>query len=76
MSISAKILISLGVAFILGGVLWQLAAMMGLSLGKLPGDIVINRPGAKFYFPVMTCVLISILFSLVGWLIRWFQNRQ
>jgi hypothetical protein len=39
-------------------------------LGKLPGDIAIEKEGFQFYFPLMTCLLISVLASLVLWLLR------
>jgi len=39
-------------------------------LGRLPGDIVIERPGFRFYFPLATCLLLSLLVSVVLWLLR------
>jgi hypothetical protein len=39
-------------------------------LGRLPGDIVIDRGNSRFYFPVVTCIVISVVLSLVTWLIR------
>lgn len=39
-------------------------------LGKLPGDIVIKRESFNFYFPLTTCILISLLLTLIGWLFR------
>jgi hypothetical protein len=52
-----------------GGLLW-LAGHWNLPLGKLPGDIRIDRPGLKFYFPLATCVLVSALVTLALWLLR------
>jgi hypothetical protein len=52
-----------------GGLLW-LAGHWNLPLGKLPGDIRIDRPGFKFYFPLATCVLVSALVTLALWLLR------
>jgi hypothetical protein len=46
--------------------LWPLLTRLGI--GRLPGDIVIQRGNFSFYFPLMTCVLISILLSAVFWL--------
>jgi hypothetical protein len=40
------------------------------TLGRLPGDIVIERGNGRFYFPIVTCVVISVLLSLVMWLFR------
>ncbi len=51
------------------GLFWVLAP--GLPpLGRLPGDIVIERPNSRFYFPIVTCIVISVVLSLVMWLIR------
>jgi hypothetical protein len=51
------------------GLIWVLAP--GLPpLGRLPGDIVIERPNSRFYFPIVTCIVISVVLSLVVWLIR------
>ncbi len=71
MSPSQKILIALGVALILiglfGGALWPLIGKLGL--GRLPGDIRIERDGFSFYFPVTTMILVSLVATLI---IRWF----
>jgi hypothetical protein len=51
------------------GLIWVLAP--GLPpLGRLPGDIVVERPNSRFYFPIVTCIVISVVLSLVMWLIR------
>ena len=51
------------------GLIWVLAP--GLPpLGRLPGDIVIERPNSRIYFPIVTCIVISVVLSLVMWLIR------
>lgn len=51
------------------GLIWVLAPHLP-RLGRLPGDIVIERGSSRFYFPVVTCILISVVLSLVAWLIR------
>lgn len=63
-----RTLIILGIAIVLIGLLWPWLGK--LPLGRLPGDIVIDRPGYKFYFPITTMVLISLLLSLLLWLFR------
>ncbi len=65
----ARFLIVLGLAILVTGLLWPLLNRLGL--GRLPGDIVIERGNFTFYFPLATCVLISLLLSLVF----WFLNR-
>ena len=61
-----KVLIAVGVLIVLVGVLVQ----AGLPLGRLPGDIVIRRGNSTFYFPIVTCLLASIVLSLVLALVR------
>ena len=63
----ALVIVGLVIAGI--GLIWVLAP--GLPpLGRLPGDIVIERPNSRFYFPIVTCIVISVVLSLVLWLIR------
>jgi hypothetical protein len=64
----ALILIGIGIAG-LGALLW-LGGKAGLPLGRLPGDIRIDRENFKLYFPLTTCILISLVLTLVMWLLR------
>jgi hypothetical protein len=69
MSDVGKILIVIGLALaVLGGLLW-LGGRMNLPLGRLPGDIRIEREHFKFYFPLATCVLLSAVMTLILWLL-------
>jgi hypothetical protein len=43
---------------------------VGVPLGRLPGDIVHRRGNSTFYFPIVTCILASIVLTLIGWLLR------
>ncbi|HXW48557.1 MAG TPA: DUF2905 domain-containing protein [Xanthobacteraceae bacterium] len=61
-----RVLIGIGVAFLLAGMAWPLFSRIGL--GRLPGDIVIQRGNTSFYFPLVTCILISIVLSALMWL--------
>ena len=54
----------------LGVMLWKHLGLPKVPLGKLPGDITIDRPGFKFSFPIVTCLVISVVLSLVLWLFR------
>jgi len=65
----ARFLIVLGLTTFIIGLLWPYVSRVGL--GRLPGDIVIERNNFTFYFPLTTCLIISLLFSLVA----WFLNR-
>lgn len=51
-----------------GFFLWKMGTK--LPLGRLPGDIAIQKPGYSFYFPITTCIIISIVLSLIMWLMR------
>ena len=61
----ARLLVILGLAILLIGLLWPYLSRIGL--GRLPGDIIIERDNVTFYFPLMTCLLLSLLFSLIFW---------
>ena len=63
-----RFLVVLGLAIVVAGLLWPYLAQLGL--GRLPGDIVIERENMMFYFPLMTCLLVSVLFSLVFWVVN------
>ncbi|MGZ5877061.1 MAG: DUF2905 domain-containing protein [Bradyrhizobium sp.] len=64
----ARFLIMLGLVLLVAGLLWPYLGRIGL--GRLPGDIVIERENVTFYFPLMTCLLLSLLFSLVFWVVN------
>ena len=66
----AKILMVVGFAFLMAGVAWQMGWIQSLRLGRLPGDIFIEREGFRFYLPITTCLLLSAVLSFVAWLIR------
>jgi hypothetical protein len=64
-------LILIGVVFIvLGLVLGYSDLLSFLRLGRLPGDIVIRKENFRFYFPITTCILISLVITLVAYLFR------
>ncbi len=58
-------LILIGILLIVLGLLWPW--LRHLPFGRLPGDIVIEREGFTFYFPVTSMVLLSLMLSLLGW---------
>jgi hypothetical protein len=63
---AGRLLIILGVLLVAGGVLIKL----GVPLGRLPGDIVIRGERSSFYFPLVTCLVISVVLSVIGWMLR------
>lgn len=62
----SKFLILLGIVLIVIGLLWPFLGKLGL--GRLPGDIVIERDNVHIYIPITTSILISIVLSFVFWL--------
>lgn len=69
MSDLARMLIVFGVILVVVGLALLLVPKIP-GLGKLPGDIVVKRESFTFYFPLGTCILISIILSLIFWLFR------
>jgi hypothetical protein len=63
-----RLLIIVGAAILVVGLFWPLLGKIGL--GRLPGDIVIEREGFRLYIPIATCLLISALLTLGFWLFR------
>jgi hypothetical protein len=62
-------LLVLGLVLAGAGLVWILAPSIPW-LGRLPGDIRIERENFRFYFPLLTCLLLGLVLSLVVWLIR------
>jgi hypothetical protein len=67
MSIS-RMLIALGLIILLVGVTWPWLSRLGF--GRLPGDIMIERENFHFYFPLATCIILSVVLSAVLWLLN------
>jgi hypothetical protein len=65
-----RMLIVLGLLVAALGVVVSLAGKLPIRLGRLPGDIVIRGKHSVFYFPLVTCVLISVVLSLILWLMN------
>jgi uncharacterized protein HemY len=63
-----RLLIGIGLLLLLAGIAWPLLSRIGL--GRLPGDIVIQRGSTSFYFPLVTCIVISIVLSALMWLLN------
>ncbi len=63
-----KTLIIIGVLFILVGLFYPF--LKDIGLGRLPGDIVIKKENSSFYFPIVTCLIVSVVVSLILMLLR------
>jgi hypothetical protein len=60
----------------LGALLWIAGRQGGLPLrlGRLPGDIAYQGKNGSFYFPVVTCILLSVALTLILWLVQWLRR--
>jgi hypothetical protein len=65
-----RTLITLGLILVAVGLVLTFGGRLPFRLGRLPGDIYIQGRNSTFYFPLMTCLLLSLLFSLVMWVFR------
>jgi hypothetical protein len=65
-----RMLIALGIVLVVLGLLFTIGEKLPMHLGRLPGDIYVRGKQASFYFPIVTCILLSVVLSLVIWLVR------
>ena len=63
-----RILVTVGLLIAVVGLLWPWLST--LPLGRLPGDLVIDRPGFKLFAPFTTMIIVSLVLSLLVWLLR------
>lgn len=66
-----KVLIGVGAVLVVLGLMVVLAGKVNLPLGRLPGDIAYRGKNTSFYFPIVTCIVLSVVLSLI----MWFLNR-
>jgi uncharacterized membrane protein YidH (DUF202 family) len=71
-----KFLVIVGVLLVVVGLLLMAGAKSSFfGLGRLPGDIVYKGQNAQFYFPIVTCLVLSVVLTLVFWIISHFTRR-
>lgn len=70
MSNTQKIIIAAGAVLVIIGLTWPWLSK--LPFGRLPGDIIVDKPNLKIYIPITTMLLLSAIISLILWLIRKF----
>ncbi|EDY20442.1 conserved hypothetical protein [Chthoniobacter flavus Ellin428] len=64
-----KMVFILGLVLVIAGaILWKTGGLGGL--GQLPGDIFVKKGNSTFYFPIVTCIIISLVLTLLSWLFR------
>jgi hypothetical protein len=72
-----KLMVFAGAALaVIGALVWLAARPGGLPvrIGRLPGDIAVKGKHGSFYFPLMTCILLSVALTLVMWLVQWLKK--
>ena len=69
-----RVLLALGALLVLVGGFFYVGGKLPFKLGRLPGDIAYQGKNTTFYFPIVTCVVLSIAFSFVFWLISRFRR--
>ncbi len=69
-----RAVISVGILLVLIGGVILLLGRAGIPIGRLPGDITYRGKHTTFYFPLMTCIVLSIVLSLVSWFIQHFRK--
>ena len=63
-----------GLVFVAAGLLLMLATKLGLpKIGRLPGDIVYRGKNTTIYFPIVTCIVVSVVLTLILSVFRWFR---
>jgi uncharacterized membrane protein len=71
-----KFLVIVGVLLVVAGLLLMAGAKFSfLGLGRLPGDIAYKGKNWQFYFPIVTCLVLSVVLTLVLWIISHFTKR-
>jgi hypothetical protein len=69
-----KLLLVFGVVLAGAGALLIFGARLPVQLGRLPGDIAIRGRNGSFYFPIVTCILVSVTLTLVFWIVNYFRR--
>jgi len=70
-----KWLIFIGIGIVIVGLIFWFIGKSGLPLGKLPGDIHLQKEKISFFFPVVTCIVASIFLTIILNLILWFLRK-
>lgn len=69
-----KLLVILGAALMVAGVLVMVASRANIPIGRLPGDISYRGKNTAFFFPITTCIIISVVLSFILWLVNRFMR--
>ena len=69
-----KFIIVAGLDLVAAGLLLLFGAKLPFRLGRLPGDIAVQVRHGSFYFPIVTCILVSLALTLVMWIVNFFRR--
>ena len=69
-----KLLLVVGMILVVAGALLLFGVRLPFRLGRLPGDIVYHGRHGSFYFPVITCIVLSLVLSLLVWIVNFFRR--
>ena len=65
-----RTLIAIGIVLVIAGLVLTLGARLPFRIGRLPGDITVRGRNSVFYFPLATCLLLSLVLSIVMWVLK------
>ena len=71
---SGKLLIVIGLLLVVVGAVLYAGSKLPFRLGRLPGDILVQGKGSTFYFPIVTCLVLSLVLTLLSWLFSSFRR--
>lgn len=69
-----KSLLAIGIVLVVAGIFLVSGAKLPFRLGRLPGDIAYQGRNGSFYFPVVTCILLSVALTLILWIVSLFRR--
>jgi hypothetical protein len=69
-----KLLLVVGIVIAGAGALLMFGVKMPFRLGRLPGDIVVQGRNSSFYFPIVTCIVLSLVLTLIVWVLNSFRR--
>jgi len=69
-----KSLLAIGIVLVVAGIFLVSGAKLPFRLGRLPGDIAYQGRNGSFYFPVVTCILLSVALTLILWIVNLFRR--
>jgi hypothetical protein len=69
-----KTLLAIGIVLVIAGIFLVSGAKLPFRLGRLPGDIAYQGRNGSFYFPIVTCILLSVALTVILWIVNLFRR--